>query len=269
MTAYEPSTTQLERYARVLIDFALGGGKGISPGDVVLVIGPEHARPLFQELRRAVWRSGGHVISQYETSDDQLEERFPEFYELASDEQLKFFPEKYFRGLIDETDHLVAITSPVDPLALADVPPEKIMRHNARYMPLISWQQDEGERRRAHLDGRAVRHRGDGGRGPDAARGVLAADHQRLLPRRPRPDRQLAAVAEQIDEHCALLNSLPIARLHVEGEDADLWLTLGERRRWMGGGGATSRASRSSPPPDWRGTEGRIRFSEPLYSTGR
>jgi aminopeptidase len=75
-------------------------------------------------------------------------------------------------------------------------------------------------------------------------------------------------VADRIDTFTGWLNSLPIDRLHVHGPDADLWLTLGERRRWVGGSGRNIPSFECYTSPDWRGTEGWIRFSEPLYTHG-
>jgi aminopeptidase len=75
-------------------------------------------------------------------------------------------------------------------------------------------------------------------------------------------------VNAQINAHCEHLHRLPIERLHVEGEDVDLWLTVGDKRRWLGGGGRNVPSFEVFTSPDWRGTEGRIRFSEPLYAYG-
>ena len=43
---YEPSRLILDRYAKVLVRFALGGGEGIKKGDVVQVSSSESARRL-------------------------------------------------------------------------------------------------------------------------------------------------------------------------------------------------------------------------------
>ncbi len=64
------------------------------------------------------------------------------------------------------------------------------------------------------------------------------------------------------------LDALPIERLQVRGSDVDLQLTLGEKRRWIGGGGRNIPSFEIFTSPDWRGTEGWIRFSEPLYEFG-
>ena len=65
-------------------------------------------------------------------------------------------------------------------------------------------------------------------------------------------------VAAQIGDYVERLNSLPIERLHVEGEDVDLHITLGERRQWVGGSGRNIPSFEIFTSPDWRGTEGWI-----------
>ena len=43
---YTPSQELLQRYARLLVDYALGGGSGIKPGDVVHINAPDSATKL-------------------------------------------------------------------------------------------------------------------------------------------------------------------------------------------------------------------------------
>ena len=58
----------LDRYAKLLVDFALGGGAGISRGDVVMVSATDDAKPFYVAIRDAVLRSGGTVIGDYHPS---------------------------------------------------------------------------------------------------------------------------------------------------------------------------------------------------------
>jgi leucyl aminopeptidase (aminopeptidase T) len=51
---YTPPQDVLERYASVLVDFALGGGRGLQPGEVVRIVAAESAKPLYAELAKAV-----------------------------------------------------------------------------------------------------------------------------------------------------------------------------------------------------------------------
>ena len=68
--SYTPSQQVLERYANVLVNFALGGGAGVKPGDVVRIAAHDAAKPLYVELHRAVWRAGAHAIGHYAPDDD-------------------------------------------------------------------------------------------------------------------------------------------------------------------------------------------------------
>ncbi len=266
--SYEPSSEHLERYARLLVGYALGGGKGISPGDVVLIVGPDYAKPLFAELCRAVWRAGAHALQDYRPADDGVRNLSRDFYELASDEQLDFFPERYYRGRIDQADHLVFIKSDADPHALRGVPPDKIMRRQQSFMPLIEWQAaKEAENRftwTVGLYGTEAMAAEAGLSVEDYWQEIIAACYLDEAD----PAARWRVVNAQIDAHCGFLNSLPIDRLHVEGEDADLWITLGEQRKWIGGSGKNIPSFEVFTGPDWRGTEGWIRFSEPLYIYG-
>ena len=87
---YQPSKETLNKYANVLINFALNAGKGVKKGDVVLLQVPECAKPLLVSLRNTVLKAGAHPIVQYLPDDMQRE-----FYSLANENQLSFFPEKY------------------------------------------------------------------------------------------------------------------------------------------------------------------------------
>lgn len=55
---FVPTKRTLEKYADVLINFALNSGKGIKKGDVIFLQVPESAKPLLKELRIAVLKAG-------------------------------------------------------------------------------------------------------------------------------------------------------------------------------------------------------------------
>jgi len=56
--------------------------------------------------------------------------------------------------------------------------------------------------------------------------------------------------------------------VHVQGDDVDLRIVLGERRRWLGGRGRNIPSFELFTSPDWRGTEGWIYCNQPLYRYG-
>jgi len=68
---YKPSVKILQKYADVLVNFALGGGKGIKRGDVVYVVAYEYAKSLYAELLRQITKAGGNVISHYLPNEDR------------------------------------------------------------------------------------------------------------------------------------------------------------------------------------------------------
>jgi aminopeptidase len=75
-------------------------------------------------------------------------------------------------------------------------------------------------------------------------------------------------VGRRLEETRERLDALDVERVHVQGEDVDLWVTLGEGRRWLGGRGRNIPSFELFTSPDWRGTEGWIRFNQPLYRYG-
>ncbi|HEX7724277.1 MAG TPA: aminopeptidase, partial [Candidatus Paceibacterota bacterium] len=59
-----------------------------------------------------------------------------------------------------------------------------------------------------------------------------------------------------------------VDKFHVKGPDVDLWITQGEHRKWIGGSGRNIPSFELFTSPDWRGTNGWIKFNQPLYRYG-
>ncbi len=266
--AYTPPQEILERYARVFVDFALGGGSGIKPGDVVRVAGHESARPLYVEVHKAIWRSGGHAIGQYLPDDADPANLRKAFFELASADQLDFFPKRLMRGMIDELDHQIAIISTTDPQALKSVEPKKIMRAGRAMKPLMDWRTEK------ESAGRFTWTLGLYGTPAMAAEAGLSEEEywQQIIDACFLDDEDPIArwkdVSRQITDYVGRLDGLEIERVHVEGEDVDLRISLGEARRWIGGSGRNIPSFEIFTSPDWRGTNGWIAFNQPLYRYG-
>jgi aminopeptidase len=265
---YTPSQLHLERYAHLLVDFALGNEGGISPGDVVQVNAPDNAKPLYVELCKAVWRAGGNVLASYQPADDEHYNLSKAFYETASGDQLDFFAAAYSRGLIDQVDHLLHVSSSADPHALRDVDPATLLRHRRSRQPLSEWQDAKENAGRFSW---TIGLYGTEGMAVEA--GLPIEEYWAQIVKAcflddEDPVARWRQVNAQIERYSQWLTDLSIDRVHVEGEDVDLWITIGEQRRWIGGGGRNIPSFEVFTSPDWRGTEGRIRFSEPLYAYG-
>ena len=266
--SYTPPPEVLENYARVLVDFALGGGAGVQPGEVVLVIANERAKPLYVELTRAVLRAGAHVIGDYRPDEDSDYNLSRDFFELASDAQLDYFPAHYRRGLVDELDHMVAVIADTDLHSLEGVPPERIMRRSASMKPWMDWRTEKEN------SGRFSWTLGLYGTAAMAAEAGMSEEqyweqivHACFLDHAD-PIARWRDVNAQITDYKDRLNALEIDHLHVQGDDVDLIVSLGESRQWVGGSGRNIPSFEIFTSPDWRGTEGWIYFNQPLYRYG-
>ncbi|HSZ04005.1 MAG TPA: aminopeptidase [Solirubrobacteraceae bacterium] len=265
---FTPAQEILDRYASVLVDFALGGGRGVQPGEVVRVVAPESAKPLYAALNRAVWRAGAHVLGGYVPDDDQAFNLSRDFYEAASAEQLDYFPGLYMRGLVDQIDHQVTLIAPSDPRSLDTVDPARIMRRGESMRPLLDWR---GEKENA---GRFTWTLGlYGTPGMAAEAGMEIEDYWEQIVHAcfldsDEPLERWREVGLRLEQTRRWLDALDVERVHVEGEDADLWVSIGEQRRWLGGRGRNIPSFELFTSPDWRGTSGWIYCNQPLYRYG-
>lgn len=265
--AYHPEQKVLNRYADILVNFALGGGKGIKPGEVVLVTAPESAKPLYFELLKTIQKAGGHVISRYLPDDDTVY-RLRDLIEGASNQQLDFWPDKYYKGLVDTVDHRISIICESDKHALKGVDPIKIMRRSKASGPFQDLLRDK-ESQGKHTWTLALY-----GTPAMAKEAELKLEdywqqiiHACFLDKGD-PVAEWRRISKSIGSYKDKLNKLTIDSLHVKGEDVDLTIYMGDKRRWATGGGNNIPSFEIFTSPDWRGTNGWIRFNQPLYRYG-
>ena len=265
---YTPPPEILERYAHLLVNYALGKGHGIKPGDVVRVVSDDDATPMFAEVCKTVWRSGGHVIQMLRLADSDPSGLNRAFFELASDEQLDFFPSRYSRGMVDDTDHQIHILSDGDPHILQGIDPEKPLRHRRAYKPQMQWRDDKEN---AGKFSWTMAQYATPGMAAEAGMSVEQYWEQIIKAcflDLEDPVARWREVEAQIARFRGWLDDLRVDKVHLEGEDLDLWIKIGEKRRWLGGDGANIPSFEVYTSPDWRGTDGWIRFSQPLYAYG-
>ncbi|PIQ91414.1 MAG: thermophilic metalloprotease (M29) superfamily [Parcubacteria group bacterium CG11_big_fil_rev_8_21_14_0_20_39_22] len=265
---YHPNQKTLEKYANVLVNFALGGGKGIKKGDVVHLVVYEYAKPLYVELRKAVWKAGGHVISDYRPDNGDRMPIEKDFYLYAKEHQLQFFPKKYLKGLVDEAHHTVFVLSDTDKQALKGIPPEKIMLRGMSFKPYMDWR---NQKENKGLYTWTIALYGTPAMAKEA--GLSEREYWKQIERacfldKKDPVKEWKSVYKEIQKTKEKLNKLRPDKLHIVGHDADLWIKLGPERLWMGGGGRNVPSFELFTSPDSRGTEGWIRFNQPLYRYG-
>ena len=266
MKPYTPSKQVIERYADVLVNFALGG-KGIQHGDVVHITAPDVAKPLVYELQKAVLNAGGHLILNYRPSNDAEYNFDAAFFENAGDHHLDFFPKDYYRGLVDQVDHTLFILGETNPHALKGVDPKKIMRRGVAMKQYRDWRNEKEHQGKLHW---TIALWGTEAMAKEAHLTPEEYWHEIIKAcflDEKNPIKKWQQVYRDTEVYTRKLNKLSprIDKLHVEGDDADLWISLGKSRKWLSGRGANIPSFEIFTSPDWRGTEGWIRFNQPLY----
>ncbi|MDA1079276.1 MAG: aminopeptidase [bacterium] len=257
---YEPPAKILSNYAKVLVHFALGKKEGIARGEVVECIVPDVAKSLALALQNEVLQAGGHVLMRLVPTGFEKD-----FFSLASKEQLTFFPAKYLRAKADLIDHSVVIIADVEPLELQAVEPSKLLAARDSRKPYRDWLFEKeysgkhtwtiglwGVEAKAKLVGLSLEKYWD------------QIIHACFLDAKD-PVAEWRNVKAQQEKTRTAVNKLSIESLHITGEDVDLTLKLGPDRIWKGGADRNIPSFELFTSPNWQGTNGWIRFNQPLY----
>lgn len=270
---YIPSKKILENYAKVLVNFALNSGKGVQKGETVYLTVNEYAKPMYVELYKAIIKRGANVITNYIPDDKETYDKANSnvsrlFYELASETQINYFPSKYLKGLIDEIDHSIYIISDTNKHVLKGIDPKKIMARGKAFKPYMDWRNHKENQGKFTW---TLALYGTPAMAKEAKMSLKEYWGQIIkacfLDKKD-PISEWKKVFKMVEKAQDTLNKMPIEKLHVKGPDADLWVKLGEKKKWMGGSGRNIPSFEIFTSPDWRGTNGWIRFSEPLYRYG-
>lgn len=261
--SYQPSQEILDKYADVLINFALNSGQGVKKGEVVFLQVSEVAKPMLISLRRAVLQAGAIPIIEY-APDDMARE----YFELATDEQLQYFPDKYLKGKVDQADHFVSIISETDKHELEGIDPQKIMMRSKAFEPYKDWRVEKENRGEMTwtlaLYGTQVM--------ADEAGLSLEEYWEQIIQGcyldDENPRQKWEEIQGEIDQVKAKLDALAIRKVRIVSQGTDLVVGLGDNRQWLGGSGRNIPSFELFITPDWRVTEGHIYFNQPLYRYG-
>lgn len=261
---YIPDKKILENYAKVLIDFALGKGKGIKEKQVIYLQYDTEALPLALAVYKRILEKGAYPMVK------GIEESFQKaMFEVASDDQLKFFPKEYTKALVDTIDHRIYLIAPTDPFLLKNVDPKKIIASNSGDKRMLrKWlfeKEDQGNLTwTLCLYGTSGMAREAGISIKDFWQEIINACYLRSE----NPIATWKTTFQQINELKKKLNNLPVDKFHMISEKTDLFIKLGEKRIWQGGRGANIPSFEIFTSPDWRGVNGKIFFNFPLYRYG-
>ena len=260
---YTPGDKILENYAKVLVNFGLNFGKGIKKNDVVLIAVPECARPILRPLYIEALKAGTHPIVKL--IPDGLSK---DFFEYASEKQISFFPKDLLKGQIKNIDHAIMIISEYDPKALSKVDPKKIMLNQKSMLPYKKWKEEKENKKEFSwtlgLYGTPASAKEAGLDIKEYWGQIIKACYLD----KENPVKEWQNLQNKIEETIKKLNALKIKKVNLTTKNTNLWIKLGDKRTWLGGNGANIPSFEIFISPDWRGTNGHIEFTEPLYRYG-
>lgn len=253
----------LEKYAKVMVNYAVNNGKGINKGDNVRINYPIVAAPLGREIYKQVLLAGGNPFTK--VTDEQLTALELEY---ASDEQLTYFPKKYFKSMVDTYDHSINVIATENLFLLKDIDPKKIMLSRSAmklYRKWITKKEDQGEYTwtLCLYPTEAI-----------AKEAKLSIDEyweqiiKACFLNEDDPVSKWKEITSEQNRIMNILNRLSIDKINIVSEGTDLWITLGENRKWIGGSGCNIPSFELFTSPDWRGTNGEVTFQQPLYYCG-
>lgn len=260
---FSPPIEILNKYAQVLVNFALGNDEGIKAGEVVQCIVPDVAKPLAHALHNEIIKAGGHVMIRLIPTGFSRD-----FYQLANLDQLQFFPNNYLKSRVKLIDHSISIIADPDPFELQNVDPHSIMTARDSQSKYRDWLFEKetkgkftwtlglwGTQAKADIVGLSIR---------DYWQQIYQAcflEHDEPVVKW----REIKQLQQKIRDK---LNSLSIEWLRILGEDVDLNIQLGHDRIWKGGADRNIPSFELFTSPNWRGTSGWIKFNQPVYRYG-
>lgn len=261
--------TILKKYAQVMVNYALNDGQGIRRGDTVFLVGQECTKDLFMAIAKEVYNAGGNLITNYQPNNLKEQSLARYLLQHGSDEQISFFATPYWKGIVDATDHLLAIISEPDIHYLQDIPASKISLMNSSRAPYMKMREQKEQAGKLSwslcLYGTPSMANEAGLSLEDYWEQIIEACYLR----EDDPVAKWKTVQQEIEQIKDKLDALEIETLHVKGDDVDLQVKIGRNRKWLSGGGKNIPSFEIFTSPDWRGTEGFIRFNQPLYYSGK
>ncbi len=264
--SYTPSREILDRYADVMVNFALWNGKGIRKGDVVSINIPDSARDFVEPLQSAILKSGGHYILNYGYDNMRNESRT--FYELADDSQIDFYPRDLIIERIKTCDHSLSVDATRNKYVLDGIDAKKIARRRQgkKFATDEFYKKVHAGKASWTLCTYATQALSDdvGMSLEEYWDQIIKAcylDEEDPVSKWREIDKEQKRIRNWLD-------GLQIRSVHVEGDDVDIVIGIGDNRKWLGGGGNNIPSFEIFTSPDYRKTNGWIRFNQPISRYG-
>ncbi len=260
---FVPDRALLRKYADIFVHFALNDGKSIEPWSVVYVMLPECAKPFYLPLQASILEAWAFPIFNY-IADGVARH----FLDSLPNNLVEFYPKEYMLARTEAIDYSIAIIAEADKHEMDWVDTKKMFQRQRAwkfYRDALSKKEDEGKFTwTLWLYGTQAMADEVGMSLEEYWNQIIQACYLDT------PDtvaewKNIDTALISIKEH---LNSLDIQSIHMVWDDCDLTIQLGSDRKWLWGSGRNIPSFELFISPDWRGTQGWIRFNQPLYRYG-
>lgn len=252
-----------------MVLYGLNNGNGINKGETVYVSAQECSKDLYVALAQEIILAGGNVIGGY-VPDAVRETSIGRFLlEHGSDEQITYLPTAYWQGLVDSADHMLSVIATPDIGVMDGISSAKVSMMSSSRSPVMQMRSEKevqgklswtlclyGTKALADEAGLTLEEYWDQ---------IIDACYLHDAD----PVQKWKQIQSEIQELKHKLDALKIQTLHIQGEDVDLEILIGDNRRWLGGSGKNIPSFEVFISPDWRGTSGHIKFNQPLYYLGK
>jgi len=148
------------------------------------------------------------------------------FFDHANDDQIVFYPTHFLHGKVEQMTHVISVIAEADKHELKEVDPKKL---TAR---IHSRKEYKEQRMKKEMDGKMTRTLGLYGTQAMADEaGMSLEDYRNEIIKacyldKEDPIAEWKKTVEGINTIKEKLNALPIERVHVESEDADLKIKI-------------------------------------------
>ena len=268
--SYQPSDEILAKYAELLVKFGLQTkeGKPLKKGSVILFTVPEVAKPMYFHLQEAILKAGHYPLGKFLPSNENHYKFDQSVFKHASKKQLEFFTDKYHKGLVDQIDGMIRIIADSDPQALKDVDPKKIMTQSAATKPYMDWRFKKTNAGKLAWTGALY--------GTDAAANEASMSTKSYWNQiinacyldTKDPVKEWYKINKIVQKTAKTLTNMQIKSLHMVGADVDLQVGIGKDRVWQAAGGCNVPSYEVFTSPNFRETNGWIKFNQPLLRYG-
>ncbi len=261
---YEPSYEILKKYADVLVKFALRWGDWAKAGETIFVQIPECAKSFYLPLQKAILEVGAHPIMEY--LPDGVAKHF---FEHANDDQIVFYPSHFLHGKVEQMTHVISVIAEADKHELKDIDPKKMaarIHSRKEYKERrMKKEMDEKMTRTLWLYGTQAMADEAGMSLEEYRNEIIKAcylDSEDPIAERKKTVKNIEVIKNKLD-------ALYIEWVHVVWEDVDLKIKIWSNRKRLGWWWRNIPSFEIFTSPDWRGTNWRIRFNQPLYHYGQ